>query len=546
MYYIEVRHEGLGKYRYIKGNDKYVVEQKAVAQRQQWNDMWDRRQAIENGRNEKIAKQYGIESKKEEAKQRSEDATEALQALDGVLLHTVGVNDAINWEVIKDRSPFPESEPIQARLEKIPNEPKETDFPPILGLLDFLFKSLKAKKIAKAEETYKAAHAEWRVQKEKAEEKNNAIRARHTVAMREWEQRKQLFEDNQVATHRALDEFKERYLAKDSEAIREYCDIVLARSQYPGYFPQQYDLEYLPENKTLIIEYVLPHIGILPTVKDVTYVKSKDNFKESQLTESQLNKIYDKLLCDITLRTIHEIFESDVIDAIDAVVFNGWVHFISPATGKEVNSCVLSIHTTRQEFIEINLEHVDSKVCFKNLKGVGSSKLHSLTPIAPIVQMDKSDKRFIASYDVEETLKESTNIAMMDWQDFEHLVREIFEKEFATGGGEVKVTQSSRDGGVDAVIFDPDPIRGGKIVVQAKRYNNTVGVSAVRDLYGTVMNEGANKGILITTSDYGPDAYTFAKDKPITLLNGGHLLHLLTKHGRPARIELGEAKKNMS
>jgi len=34
------------------------------------------------------------------------------------------------------------------------------------------------------------------------------------------------------------------------------------------------------------------------------------------------------------------------------------------------------------------------------------------------------------------------------------------------------------------------------------------------------MNEGATKEILVTTSDYGPDAYAFAKDKPITLLNG--------------------------
>jgi restriction system protein len=122
-------------------------------------------------------------------------------------------------------------------------------------------------------------------------------------------------------------------------------------------------------------------------------------------------------------------------------------------------------------------------------------------------------------------------------------VREVFEKEFARDGGEVKVTQASRDGGVDAVAFDPDPIRGGKIVIQAKRYTNTVGVSAVRDLYGTVMNEGATKGILVTTADYGPDAYEFAKGKPLTLLNGSNLLSLLEKHGKRAKIDLKEAKR---
>ena len=131
----------------------------------------------------------------------------------------------------------------------------------------------------------------------------------------------------------------------------------------------------------------------------------------------------------------------------------------------------------------------------------------------------------------------------MNWQDFEQLIRELFELEFNQSRGEIKITRVSRDGGVDAVAFDPDPIRGGKIVIQAKRYTNVVGVSAVRDLYGTVLNEGATKGILVSTADYGPDAYSFAKDKPITLLNGNNLLHLLQKHGHKAKIDLKEAKE---
>jgi len=64
----------------------------------------------------------------------------------------------------------------------------------------------------------------------------------------------------------------------------------------------------------------------------------------------------------------------------------------------------------------------------------------------------------------------------------------------------------------------------------------------VRDLYGTVVNEGANRGILVTTSDYGPDAYRFAQGKPLTLLNGGNLLSLLSEHGHSARINLSEAR----
>jgi len=76
-----------------------------------------------------------------------------------------------------------------------------------------------------------------------------------------------------------------------------------------------------------------------------------------------------------------------------------------------------------------------------------------------------------------------------------------------------------------------------------KRYTNVVGLSAARDLYGTVHNEGATKGILVTTSSFGPDAYEFAKGKPLTLLSGAELLYLLQRRGYPAMIDIAEAKK---
>jgi len=81
-------------------------------------------------------------------------------------------------------------------------------------------------------------------------------------------------------------------------------------------------------------------------------------------------------------------------------------------------------------------------------------------------------------------------------------------------------------------------IFGGKVVIQAKRYKNTVPVSAVRDLFGTVHNEGASKGILVTTSGFGKASFEFAKDKPLELLSGTNLLYLLQEHGGvEAKIE---------
>jgi restriction system protein len=134
--------------------------------------------------------------------------------------------------------------------------------------------------------------------------------------------------------------------------------------------------------------------------------------------------------------------------------------------------------------------------------------------------------------DILSDLESRPNLMELDPFEFENLVNNLFDKI----GFDSKTTQSSRDGGVDVVAFDPRPILGGKVVIQAKRYKNVVGVSAVRDLYGTMINEGANKGILVTTSHYGKDAYEFAKDKPVELIDGGGLLYLLQQNGISAKI----------
>jgi restriction system protein len=85
------------------------------------------------------------------------------------------------------------------------------------------------------------------------------------------------------------------------------------------------------------------------------------------------------------------------------------------------------------------------------------------------------------------------------------------------------------------------------VVIQAKRYKNTVGVSAVRDLFGTVQNEGASKGILVTTSGYGRASFEFADGKPLELLSGSNLLYLLAQNaGIEAKIEVPEDWKDPS
>jgi restriction system protein len=93
-------------------------------------------------------------------------------------------------------------------------------------------------------------------------------------------------------------------------------------------------------------------------------------------------------------------------------------------------------------------------------------------------------------------------------------------------------------------MFDPNPLKWWRIVVQAKRYTNTVWISAVRDLHSAVVTEWANKWILVTTATFWPDSYKYVAEKnlPITLVDGSRLLGLLQNHWYNARINIEEAK----
>lgn len=545
IYEIEVTHSNLNKYRHIRGTDRRIVEQKAAAQRREWDAMWEKKVQSERKRKDREKEIQTKEAKKNLAIQLTEDAKKIILDLQQTLKHTLSINDKIQWESLLDNSQFSEPKPKAPKAIQIPIEPKLSDpeYQPNIGLLDKLFSKRGTKKKQSAFKKFSIDHELWEKRKEEVEIDNRRTAEALVKQNKEWEARKNKFEQIQKEGNERILDQKQRYFEHDPEAITDYCELVLSKSVYPDYFTREWDLQYQPDTKILIIDYSLPDREKLPTLKAVKYVISKDEFIETHLTSAEISSLYDELLYQIALRTIHELYEADVIDGLESIVFNGWVDSVDKAIGQNVNSCIMSVQAGKTEFQAINLANVDPRTCFKKLKGVGSSKLHGLSSIAPILSLEKEDKRFISAYDVADGISETDNLAIMDWQDFEHLIRELFQKEFVCTGGEVKVTQASRDGGVDAIAFDPDPIRGGKIVIQAKRYTNVVGVSAVRDLYGTKMNEGATKGILVTTSDYGPDAYEFAKGKPLTLLNGSNLLHLLEKHGHKARIDLKEAKK---
>lgn len=485
-------------------------------------------------RTEREEKQRYAEQRNDEATSQTEELEEKIEAINGILAHTLSVDDAIAFETLKDKAAFRKFSPSK-EINREGQKPLQEHFFGKVKPLSFFEKAIPGaskkhqKALENAEAEYKAALGAFAKQEEQRLEALEKEK-------KKYNEDKASFELQQKEKNLEIDKFEAAYRAGDNEAVVNYFTLVLERSEYPEDFPQEFRIAFVPESKQLVVDYELPSPDVIPTAAEYRYVKSKDTIEEKSRKAAEIKDLYQELVASVCLRTCHELFEADKMAFLDTVVFNGFVQTVDVATGNDVRPCLISVRMTRENFNNIDLGRVDKKACLRNLGATVSPRPYEVQAVKPIVEFDMVDKRFVEQSDVLTDLESRPNLMELNPFEFENLVANLFSKM----GLDTKQTRSSKDGGVDAVAFDLRPVIGGKVVIQAKRYKNTVGVSAVRDLYGTMMNEGANKGILVTTSGYGPDAFEFAKDKPIELLDGGQLLYLLDQIGTKARIVFPE------
>jgi HJR/Mrr/RecB family endonuclease len=323
-------------------------------------------------------------------------------------------------------------------------------------------------------------------------------------------------------------------------SIEDNCKLIeLSHNRH--YLPKALRKKFIsvinPDSQTLIVQFEFKDYSS----QQISYGKLK-NGDLKFLTDTKKEVAIKRCLYSLIVRAGYLSSILNIGGHFQNIVINVEQNWHDKSTGRPRNGIIASVQGETKYFQELDLSKLDTEACFKSLKGLLTPSLNNANPIRPIFVINKEDERFVASKNIDDTLTTDSNLAAMDWDDFEHLVAQLFEWEFGRNGVDVKVTRASRDRGVDAILFDPDPLRGGKYVLQAKRYTRTVDVSSVRDLYGTVMNEGANRGILITTASFGPDSYQFAKDKPISLVDGANLLLMLQRHGKKFRIDLEEAR----
>ena len=153
-----------------------------------------------------------------------------------------------------------------------------------------------------------------------------------------------------------------------------------------------------------------------------------------------------------------------------------------------------------------------------NLNLYGTFFAVSLVVAWLVVQLQAKDRRHLLEW--------TSDLRLLDAQEFEYLVGEVLRREGWT------VKERGRQGGPDGNI-DLEIQRGSEQrIVQAKRWQSwQVGVDDIRAFGGTLLREGkkGDAGIFVTLSSFTPQAVEEAKTSGIELVDGADLVARMEK-----------------
>lgn len=127
-----------------------------------------------------------------------------------------------------------------------------------------------------------------------------------------------------------------------------------------------------------------------------------------------------------------------------------------------------------------------------------------------------------------------SQIDIMEGYEFEEYLKALF---FYLGYN-VEATNKAKDYGADLIISSGNE----KIVVQAKRYNKTVGIRSVQEVLGAKKHYNANDCIVVTNSTFSYEAETLAKENVVRLIDREELIELYKEVKEKLKLSTKESE----
>jgi restriction system protein len=292
-----------------------------------------------------------------------------LEQLRNLLRAALDTPHAIDLERFKQTDPYPEPEPSALRYLEFPPEPRPQDPRYRPEYAPSKTTAMLEREEREARERYLHDYAEWSETVKDIEAKNQQRYNEHAAAVKRWKAGRQKFLKARAAEYEVVARRKAAYEAMRAEGVEDYFRHVLSASPLPDGIGRLFDIQYLRDLKLLIIDHSIPKPEEMPRFKGMVHVESKGALVEVPLSDSQLRRLYYRVLCQIGLRTLHELFDADVASALDAVAFNGWIEENANGTGGKKRNFVAWVQARRREFKRLNLRDSDVELSFKALRG---------------------------------------------------------------------------------------------------------------------------------------------------------------------------------
>lgn len=294
--------------------------------------------------------------------EKNHDIAQHIENLQNILKHTISVDDTISFDSLKVKEEYPAfSSPANLLKKKYPPDKSDYSVNPLNWFTRFLPGAANRykRKMKEAEEKYRQAVSQF--EKEEAEIINELEKMK-----KEYEEKKATFLLEAQKHNQEVERMRGLYSKGDPDAIIYYNELVLERSEYPDEFPQEFNTAYDPEEKALRIEYKLPPLNIIPSLKELKYLIKNNELKEIQRKDTEIISLYKDIVVAIALRSLHEVFEADQSTHVNIIEFEGDSELVDKATGRNMK---VLLSANKEEFQKINLALIDKMTCFKELGG---------------------------------------------------------------------------------------------------------------------------------------------------------------------------------
>ncbi len=348
---------------------------------------------------EREERQLNIAAQEAEVNRLNGELALLLADIDNVLSATLGVDDHVDLESLRKSvthphfecrfsKPIPTPPPIQAPPEPVFHEPAQ----PRGVAAVFGGKKKHAEAVVAAHAHFVHAHQQWQqvaaalpmqqlahlAEHQKAEEARKANLAADRVRYTEESAQRQREADEFNASLNELIADLERGTPR---AVEEYLSIVFGNSVYPTEWPWPPAYSYAADTKELTIQLEFPAPGDLPSLRQYKYVRGKEEITTTDQTQKEQRERYAGLVNNMTLRTLHEVWEADRGGKIDSISLVGSVSHVDPATGKDTTTPLVAVAVDRRTFEDIDLRRVAPAETMRHLGAVVSKNPHVLTPI---------------------------------------------------------------------------------------------------------------------------------------------------------------------